>query len=643
MNQWRQRAIRVAAAYGFIPPLLCGAYTVATWHDGEHRRLMLAVALIMLAFATGGWLAATRLTASRLWRLPLLASVTANLAGDTVLGLLDGGVAGPLGTLVPATSVFLAIVLQPPVFVVFWAASAVAYGSLVIYGDPAPPGYAMVHTLAFGAAALLCLRHSAVLSSLRRRLAYTSRTDPLTGCLNRRGFDEKLAAAVAEGKPFTLVLLDLDHFKSVNDTYGHQAGDDLLAWAGASVRAAGVAGRLGGDEFALLLPSTSGIAGLRARLDQATPSSLGYATFPAVAAEDLFAVADASLYRDKSGKTKIAASAEQVAFARTQATKNGPAATVETRERRRHSIADPGWMAMAQTAVALVYVMFFRTGHHHCAAMIAICVWGFAAGLAVVAAADWLSRTRMARPLMLAYAASSFLSCAAIAALDGGVDSPLGVGMLLSIPLLMLGMRPVVAAPVAVAAGGLYVLVAILAGDPGFWYVTINLLGTAATAVACAVQGRAAADQRRKLTRAASVDALTGVLNRRGFAEDFTASPGAGLLVIDLDGFKQLNDAHGHAAGDDLLRWVARTLLSSVRPEHRVGRLGGDEFVALVDGDAHAIAATVRDALAERTGASIGVAVAGPDGDDFDALYVVADARLYEQKKAQAVARTAVA
>ncbi|MBB2947469.1 diguanylate cyclase (GGDEF)-like protein [Actinoplanes lutulentus] len=655
MNQWRRRAIRVAAAYGFIPALLCGAYLAGTW-DGPNRAPMLVVVLVMMLFATGGWLAANRLSESRIWwRVPLLTGALINLAGDTALGLLDGGAAGPLGTLLPASAVFLAITVPPRAFLGFSVLSVLAYGILVFFGDPPPPGYAMVHLLAYGAAAVLCLRHSTILASLRRRLSHASRTDPLTGCLNRRGFDERVAAELAKGRTTTLVLLDLDHFKSVNDTYGHQAGDDLLAWAGhellAEVRATDAVGRLGGDEFAILLPGTDAaeaaeiVTRVRARLAGATPSSLGFATFPADAddADSLSIAADSKLYADKSAHVRQAATEQQVEFARTHMSENGPAATVAKGERRRHSIADPGWMAMAQTLIALVYVGFFTEHHDHRAVMAAICVWGFAAGLAVVASADWLSRARAARPLMLAFATSSFLSCAAIAALDGGVDGPLGVGMLLSIPLLVFGMRTSVAVPVAVLAAGLYTLVATTVGDPNPWYVALNLFGTAATSFACAVQGRAAARQRRMLTRLARVDVLTGVLNRRGFAERFTADPGTGLLVVDLDKFKQLNDAHGHAAGDDLLRWVAQTLRTSVRPDDLVGRLGGDEFVLLVSGNADTVATELRDALAERTGASIGVAIAGRDGDGFDSLYAVADARLYQQKLTRPASYSAAA
>ncbi|MEU4423366.1 GGDEF domain-containing protein [Actinoplanes sp. NPDC024001] len=650
VHEQRIRAIRAGALYCCSPALLAVVYAAATW--GEPGRVaMLTVALTILVATALAGAVATRIVASRRWMVPQHIGAFVNLVGYVVLALLDGGIAGPLGALIPTSTVLLATVLLPRAFLGVVTLNAIGYGLVVVYGDPAPPGYWLVHALGFGAAAVLCLRHSMTLASLRRRLADNSRTDPLTGCLNRRGFDERVAAALADAGPVTLVLLDLDHFKQVNDAYGHRAGDELLAWVGQELRAfPTVAGRLGGDEFALLLPGVDSAAAarivdqVRDRLRTGAPSSFGAATCPRDArdAAGLASVADRRLYADKAARVRRAPTAEEVARARAGSGTTGPAATVGGRERRRHSIADPGWMSVAQTCVALVYLALFTAGNPHRGVMLTICLWGFAAGLAVVLGATWLSRSRAARPLMLAFSVSSFLSLAAIAFLDGGVSSTLGVGMLLPIPLLMLSMRPRVAAPVAVAAGALYVALAVAEGASSGWYVATNLLGTAATAVACALQGRMAATQRRMLTRLARVDVLTGVLNRRGFGERFAAETArarhAALLVADLDGFKQLNDLHGHAAGDDLLRWVAATLQDGAGPDAVVGRLGGDEFVMLVGGDRpDAVAEFLRAALAERTGVSIGVAVLDRDGADFDTLYAAADARLYQQKNARRV------
>ncbi|WP_433794616.1 diguanylate cyclase [Actinoplanes sp. CA-252034] len=653
----RRQSLRASTAYGAVPAVLAAAYAVGTWGE-PHRVSMLVVALAMVGLAVVGWTASSRIARTRWWIWSQLTAAAVNLAGSAALGIIDGGVAGPLGTFIPLSVLLLAIVVPPRAFLVTGGLGLSAYTGVLVLGDPPPPGYPLVHGLAFGCVAYLCLRHSAVLASLRRRLADNSRTDPLTGCLNRRGFDERVAAELADaersGSPVTLVLLDLDRFKEVNDTHGHRAGDELLAWTGqelrADLRAHDVVGRQGGDEFALLLPGTDTadaevvVERLRQRLRGCAPGSLGHASFPGDATDfaGLLLVADERLYQDKAARVRRAPTAAAVAGARSGIRPSGPVAAVEARERRRHSIADPGWMSITQTVVALVYMGLVANDHPHRTGMVMLSLWGLLTGLAVVVGADWLSRSRLARPLMLAFAFSAFVSCAAIATLDGGVDQPLGIGVLLSIPLLMLGMRPEVAGPVALAAGGLYLLVGLRVGDVDGWYLAVHLLETAAAATACALQGRAAARQRRLLTRLSRVDVLTDVLNRRGFAERFAAEMAhsrrtgreAALLVLDLDGFKLLNDRHGHAAGDELLRWVATTLREQVHPHDIVGRLGGDEFVVLLtDDDASEAAGRLRTVLGARTGVSIGAAVLDVDGDDFDGLYAVADARLYEQKR----------
>ncbi|HEX7290350.1 MAG TPA: GGDEF domain-containing protein [Conexibacter sp.] len=91
-----------------------------------------------------------------------------------------------------------------------------------------------------------------------------ARIDPLTGLLNRRGFEERLdielARAIRDASSLAVVVLDLDRFKDVNDTHGHEVGDRVLTWIGAvlteHVRGVDVAARLGGDEFVVALPRT---------------------------------------------------------------------------------------------------------------------------------------------------------------------------------------------------------------------------------------------------------------------------------------------------------------------------------------------------------------------------------------------------
>jgi two-component system, cell cycle response regulator len=153
-----------------------------------------------------------------------------------------------------------------------------------------------------------------------------------------------------------------------------------------------------------------------------------------------------------------------------------------------------------------------------------------------------------------------------------------------------------------------------------------------------------------------SRDALTGLLNRRRILQRATDSlvlagslgQSIAVLMVDTDRFKQVNDRHGHAAGDRLLRQIGEALRSALRGDSYVGRLGGDEFLAvLADIDAAAariagarITARVRsleiEGLAEfdRPSVSLGIALSDPRGEEgIDALIERADQALLEAKR----------
>lgn len=117
------------------------------------------------------------------------------------------------------------------------------------------------------------------------------------------------------------------------------------------------------------------------------------------------------------------------------------------------------------------------------------------------------------------------------------------------------------------------------------------------------------------------------------------------FIYIDLDGFKEVNDTQGHAAGDDLLVQVAQRFKTRVRSSDLLGRLGGDEFVALVEGDvsARTVGERYLETFAEpfdvqgrlvRIGASIGVAEYPEEGGTLGALMSSADVAMYEAKRA---------
>jgi diguanylate cyclase (GGDEF)-like protein len=152
----------------------------------------------------------------------------------------------------------------------------------------------------------------------------------------------------------------------------------------------------------------------------------------------------------------------------------------------------------------------------------------------------------------------------------------------------------------------------------------------------------------------ARCDPLTGLSNRRGFIERITpllatgcADQGAeytvALLLLDIDRFKAINDAHGHDTGDDVLIAIARRLQRWDSPNQVIGRMGGEEFAILVAGmgrfAAFSFAEAVRQALAENDHGlgtepitvSIGMVMGGP-GDTFATLYRAADIALYAAK-----------
>ena len=156
------------------------------------------------------------------------------------------------------------------------------------------------------------------------------------------------------------------------------------------------------------------------------------------------------------------------------------------------------------------------------------------------------------------------------------------------------------------------------------------------------------------LTERAVRDPLTGLANRALFEErlrgalsrDARAGGATGVLFLDLDGFKDVNDRYGHAVGDAVLRTVADRLTGAVRPADTVARLGGDEFVVLVEGASEAgLRALVGRLSAEveapltvlgqtlDVGVSMGLALATGGGADPAGLVAQADARMYEAKR----------
>lgn len=178
-------------------------------------------------------------------------------------------------------------------------------------GPFAGPGGLLGPTNLIGAALFMWLCLEAGLF-VRHRIRLESHSDALTGALNRRGFfataEQEMRRAARHDRPLTIVVLDLDKFKTVNDGAGHAAGDYVLRsvtaqWMSLS-RATDVVGRLGGDEFAMLLPETdvdeARIVMSRLREYASHPWSWGVAqVLPDDTVESALNRADRAMYEDK--------------------------------------------------------------------------------------------------------------------------------------------------------------------------------------------------------------------------------------------------------------------------------------------------------------------------------------------------------
>lgn len=226
-----------------------------------------------------------------------------------------------------------------------------------------------------------------------------------------------------------------------------------------------------------------------------------------------------------------------------------------------------------------------------------------------------------------------------------------------------LGIKTYMSQPVRGVDGGLYgTLCAASSQRVSTAASTTKVLGLFARLIAHQVEREHLLHSLRRsnaeLSSHALTDPLTGVANRRALIAEvqrrLAQADREGTVVevafVDLDGFKAINDQHGHEAGDRFLVYIASRLSSGIRAGDLLARYGGDEFVIVTShGDGQALRerlekATMGQYLAhglviEYPGASVGLVRSSPGESDAEALLARADAAMYAQKKARKAAR----
>jgi diguanylate cyclase (GGDEF)-like protein len=315
----RVQVIAAGVQVTYLFAIAVGVWIAATWSRPYREQIAVLIVVAAVGAFVVARLPAETIVRSRYREAFFLAWSFVDIAIICLLAYYDGGVTSPTALALFLTQVFAALSYPLGSMITVAVASLVGVGVLGAVGGAVPshlradPAYVAMFLVCLALTGLLCVWQSRLTERQREELAELSRTDPLTGCLNRRGFSERLEMELArEGADVSLIVLDLNGFKEVNDRYGHAAGDELLRWVGSTLqallRSSDVTGRLGGDEFALLLP---GVAAAEARviadrtvaaLAERVGSAAGVACHPADGADEdeLHRHADADLYAAKA-------------------------------------------------------------------------------------------------------------------------------------------------------------------------------------------------------------------------------------------------------------------------------------------------------------------------------------------------------
>lgn len=308
---WR---IVLSGAMGVAANGIALAYVAMTW-SGPHRGAMAALYAAGALIGVAVIATAQRLTAVRGNRLIMLAVGVVSTVIVGVAALLDGGAGSPAALGFFAPSLLFAVTCPPRVMVGMEAMLIAVYAASAWAGTPPRPGYIFVNLGGMLVIVAVCALQAATVAAQRRQLHDLAQLDPLTGALNRRGMEQKavpLLDRATTNDPVSVLCLDFDDFKLINDTQGHAAGDQLLRWAVQTALLTlpmdALVARTGGDEFIIVLPGLPAAAAAVAgdRLRNALAARVGVSCGAATAPDDgadlaaLVAVADERLYADKT-------------------------------------------------------------------------------------------------------------------------------------------------------------------------------------------------------------------------------------------------------------------------------------------------------------------------------------------------------